>query len=129
MRVKALNSLRVTQIPPKTEVPWLSKHSQKWRLLDDFVVMVDDQVYTIPKGYIFDGSTIPRLFWMFYPRTYYRSWEASCLHDYFYSHLIPRELASKQVADQIFYHHIRSFNMPKLISKIFFATVSVFGRV
>ena len=43
---------------------WLTC-SRKWELQEDFHFVIKGRDCIIPKGFIFDGASIPRIFWMF----------------------------------------------------------------
>jgi len=97
------SELIVKPIPRNTPVSYLDKDTDKVQLVEDFIVsFLLDGVYqkiTVPKNYITDGSTIPRIFWRIYSPFYTEARWASCVHDYFYSHLYTQY--PKEVADLV----------------------------
>tara|TARA_R110000782_G_scaffold247013_1_gene333674 strand:+ start:109 stop:537 length:429 start_codon:yes stop_codon:yes gene_type:complete len=53
-------------------------------LLNDLNVKLSDSVIVnIPKGFIFDGSSVPRIFWFAFP-PYGNFFFAAMIHDYLY---------------------------------------------
>ena len=63
------------------KAPWLTGRRTRWRVIEDWLVIIDGEHYTVPAGYIFDGASIPWLLWAVFPPSYSPSWEASCFHD------------------------------------------------
>lgn len=94
----------ITEVVPRsTHAPHLSKHADKRKLYKDFkvVLKIGSQEHTIvvPKGYISDGASIPRVFHRAYHPFATESYEGAVLHDYIYSHLYGRY--SKRIADAL----------------------------
>lgn len=61
-----------------------------WVVNQQFTCILDaekDQFVTIPKGFLTDGASVPRMFWTFFP-----SWgkygQAACVHDFLCEYLI-----------------------------------------
>ena len=53
------------QAPLKRVWAWL-KSRRQWELLEDWsYVLADGTVVTIKAGFIFDGASVPRIFWWF----------------------------------------------------------------
>ena len=38
-------------------------YSRKWRVVEDYEFKVSGDKFIIPKGFVFDGASIPRIFW------------------------------------------------------------------
>jgi hypothetical protein len=81
-----------------TRAPWLSSGSDKWRLISNWTIYLDGMEWTVPKGYITDLASIPRLFWRMFPRGYGPSRRAAIFHDWCYSH--GHRWCSKEYADE-----------------------------
>jgi len=59
-------------IPTKAQSTWLHKvvmgitEKRRWVLTNDWLYKLDDDVtILIPRGFVFDGASIPRIFWIF----------------------------------------------------------------
>ena len=85
---------------PKTEVSkYMLEKPYRRKLVEDFTFVYEGRVYTIKRGFWFDGASIPRFLWRAVgsPMTgkYYL---AALVHDMLYAtHYFPRE-----VADEVF---------------------------
>ena len=63
---------------------WIAT-SRKWEITSDFLFTIDNTTYVIPKGFIFDGASVPK---------YFRSWLSpmgvllvgGLVHDYAYKY-------------------------------------------
>ena len=63
---------------------WIAT-SRKWEITSDFLFTIDNTNYVIPKGFIFDGASVPK---------YFRSWLSpmgvllvgGLVHDYAYKY-------------------------------------------
>jgi hypothetical protein len=64
------------EILSRCKVQPYDKH--KFILLEDF----EYNGYTVPKGYITDGASIPRIFWSFYPPNRPDYLPAAIVHDH-----------------------------------------------
>lgn len=66
-----------------------------WKLLEPMQYVWEGKVYTVPKGFPFDGASIPRLARIVIPKNGVKLY-AACLHDYFYrTHEVTRENADR----------------------------------
>lgn len=84
MKVEILEDLYVKRADPNQASPWLGKATNKyprWELLKPFVIRVDGEVHTVPAGFIFNGSSVPRFLWWLYPPSWPHAWRGSCVHD------------------------------------------------
>ena len=63
----------------------------------DYKFTYKGHIYKIPKGFVFDGFSNPRLFWRILPSSYGpRVLEPGCKHDFFYrTHDIPKDEADR----------------------------------
>lgn len=57
----------------------------RMRVISDFVWKGTRKV-TVPKGYVFDGASIPRVFWRVIGGPWGPYRDAAAVHDYLYSH-------------------------------------------
>ena len=132
MDIHVLTPIITTPINKEYVAPWLDKHSDKSLLVDDFVFHVKDPVteieedFIVPKGYVFDWSSIPRPVWFFFPPNYSRSRYGSLPHDYIYSHLYQHY--TKDFADRLFREFMIHHNAPSVVVASFYNAVKYFGR-
>jgi len=97
--------------------PWLSGPGTKWELTEPF----EHAGIKIPAGYIFNGSSVPRFLWWLYPPSYSPAWEASCIHDYCYSHHYPH--ITKLEADRLLYRMMKEAGASWISRQIFYRAV------
>jgi hypothetical protein len=67
------------------------------KLVKDFWFDVDGHRYWIPRGFEFDGASIPRAFWFWVGSPFEpQFWEAALIHDWLYlTHILPRNIADE----------------------------------
>ncbi len=102
MEIKFQSELFTTPVPRETEAPWLDFDTDKVMLVQDLRVVLDGVLIIVPKGYITDGSSVPRFFWRVYNPWVTEARRASCVHDFFYSHLyksFPKSYADKALKE------------------------------
>jgi len=91
MKIKKIDVLITKIVPRDLDVPWLDKNSNKVELHEDFTVSLEYKgkhiEFTVPKGYVTDWSSIPKIMWWMYPPNFSEARRAAVLHDYVYSHL------------------------------------------
>lgn len=126
MKVKIIEDLSTTPVARSTYAPWLAKNSIKSVLNQDFIFTVDDETYVIPKGYVTDLSSIPRVGWLLYPPNYGESRRGATAHDFFYSHL--HWIVDKEFADNILIAFMDLEGAPGTARYIFHKAVHHFGR-
>lgn len=56
-----------------------------WVLTQNLIFTVDGKIYTVPKGFVFDGNSTPRILWRLCPPVADSYGEAGIIHDWFYS--------------------------------------------
>lgn len=86
MHVQVIQDLWVKRYDGKEDIPWLGKGVPRRELVQDFVVELDGVRHTVPRGYVFDGSSVPRFLWAAYPPSFDPAWRGACLHDRGLSH-------------------------------------------
>jgi len=112
-----VNALITRKAPEDAVTPWLSGAATRWQLLQPFTL----HGITVPSGYIFNGSSVPRLLWWLYPPSYAPAWEASCIHDYCYSHHYPQ--ITKHDADKLLARIMAERGASKLTCSLFYWAV------
>lgn len=81
MQIEVIQDLHVRRSPDDVPSPWLSGRGPRWQLVRGFVVAVDGERHEVPQGFVFDGSSVPRWLWWWYPPSYPPAWRGSCVHD------------------------------------------------
>lgn len=127
MRTKIHTQLVTTRAPKGARTPWLKGRGTRWKLVKPFVVEIDGKTYIVPAGYIFNGSSIPWWLWWMFPPTYAPAWEASCFHDYCYSHYWKNGI-TKAWADEAFHAIMLESGANEWIADRFYRAVSRFGK-
>ncbi len=99
----------------------------KFELLSDFEYHVgsypSDTIIRVPKGYITDLASTPRLIWWWLP-PHGRYAKAAILHDYLYSHGV----MSRKYADSIFLEAMSVLGVKRVRIYIMYFAVRLFGR-
>jgi hypothetical protein len=102
-------------------------NSAYYKLVEKYVVnLPSGNLLHIPKDFMWDGASIPRVFWKLLDMTPYdpRVLRASCVHDYLYNHTsnMPRD-----EADMYFKILCIEDGVPAKTANIMFDAVSTFG--
>lgn len=97
----------------------------KWKVMEDFVFYTDkpDDEILVPKGYITDLTTVPRIFWVLFP-PHGNYAKAAIIHDYLYSNA----LRTKKEADDIFLLGMEVLEVPYITRHILWWGAHIFGR-
>ncbi len=126
MDVEVLSPLVTEAVPRDVRSPWLAEKSIKVKLYLDFVVRVDDEIIVIPKGYVSDWSSLPRILWWRWPPNYSEARHAAVVHDYLYSHL--HWHYTKEFADAVLKALMLYDGAPAFTAKTFHLGVRVGGK-
>ena len=79
---------------------------------------------TVPKGFLYDGASVPLLATLIVPRKGGRYDRAACLHDWLYgTHILPRK-----AADDLFYKAMLSDGVPKWKAWMIHQAVRIGGK-
>lgn len=130
MKVEFLTDYKISPVEKTVTAPWLSKNSNKFEVLEDFLVAVIDDdgsehVICVPKGYITDMSSIPRFFWWLFPPSTSGARRASVVHDVIYSHWF--RYYSKDFADRLFVAIMKKRDASSFMINIFYTAVKFGG--
>ena len=108
-----------------------------WYLLEDvkidFVLNNDHYEVNIPKGYLTDGASVPRLFWNVFPQWDNTS-KAVVLHDYLCEYGIARingceKIVPRIMVDKIFLEALRFEGITKIKYNIMYAAVRMHSNI
>lgn len=98
-----------------------------WILLKDFSYTDTyeelHETYTVPKGFITDFASVPRLFWTIYPKTG-KYTKAAVLHDFLY---FMKDVPKKR-ADCAFLRAMKDCGVGKFTRRLMYTAVRVFGQ-
>lgn len=98
----------------------------EWEILSSFSYYKEDDhndIITVPKGFITDFATIPRLFWtIFPPHDIYV--KAAVIHDYLYANAI----GTKKEADLLFKEMLKVCGVPSWKIQLMYQAVRLFGK-
>lgn len=111
--------------------PWIKGRGPRRQLVDNFIIEVwtpegRTQTICVPRGYIFDGASIPWFLWWAFPPGYDAAWEAAAVHDFIYSHLY--HWHSKDFADRVFKAVMLEQGANPVIAQAFYLSVHHFGK-
>ena len=118
--------MKVELRPNNVEATFLHKNGFYALLSNDLAYIVNDMPITVPKGFITDFASVPRLFWFIYSPI--GPWSVGAiLHDYIYS--IECELnIHRKLADDMFYAVMRDCGTSKFTAYIMYLSVRLFGK-
>jgi hypothetical protein len=117
---------------PAPVLSW--EKGKQWRLKEAYTYRDGDTSITVPEGFVFDLSSVPRVFWgLIAP--FELSAAAPLLHDFLYrsggkpagATAPPREYSRKDV-DRIFREIMRAEGVSAWRAALAYAAVRVFGR-
>ena len=89
--------------------------------------VVDDQVFFLPEGFIFDGASIPRPLWSVYGGPFGKYRDAACLHDFLYAYGSLLGVSRKK-ADHYFYRRMINDRISHYKAKSMYGAVYIFGK-
>lgn len=100
--------------------------ARQWRVERQFIYFIgsedSDEFITVPKGFITDFASVPRLFWIFIPPDG-KYTQACVLHDYLYH----KQLYSRKESDTIFLEAMKVSKVFWLKRRIIYRAVRLFG--
>lgn len=100
-------------------IPENSKDKVFYRLLDDITF----HGYTIPKGFITDGASVPRIAWSLLPPVH-EYFPASILHDWMLS-----TGEDRKVCDDVFRESMIEMGINKYRANIMYYAVRAYSRI
>lgn len=104
-------------------------YSNQWITIADFtVILPDGRTITVPKGFMYDKASVPRIVWWWLPRDDRHILIAALVHDYLYdTQKIEGEWIYRKEADQIFYDLLIQSGMRWSKAKAAYTAVRVGG--
>jgi hypothetical protein len=95
-----------------------------FKLCRDFSVLVNRNIYHVPKDFVTDLASIPRPLWSLFPPHDSQTIGAAILHDYLYRFNVG---VTRKQADEIFYNALLYGQAGKYTALKFYAAVRLFG--
>lgn len=123
------------------ELPKITPYAVKrgvsyYELAKDYTFLNrEGQTEVVPRGFVFDGASVPSFFWAFVGEPFNAGVLPSALiHDWRYKNA--REVENKAVranlmknADEEFYVNLRKSGLRKVVAGVFFAGVRVYASL
>lgn len=95
-----------------------------FKLCKDFPFKVDGKNYKIPKGFITDFASIPRIFWNIYSPHQANTIKSAIIHDYLYTNAAN---VQRSYADDVFYNELLQDDVNIGQAILFWVSVRIFG--
>jgi len=101
-------------------------NNQLWVVLEDFKVDLGETIVSVPKGFVTNGASVPRIFWWLCAPMAGPFGEASVVHDYLYSSF--SDCQSRSFADKALYNIGRYRGANLVRAKAVYRAVRLFGQ-
>jgi len=96
----------------------------KYELVEDYRAYCEDHTFYLPKGFIFNGASIPVYARAItYPPFHPDVMAAAIVHDYLYQH----KPVNRKLADMIFYNRLITNGVNKFKAKMMYRALRMFG--
>ena len=99
----------------------------KFELISDYIYQIENYVIKVPRGFITDYASIPRIFRAIV-LPYGKHSGASVVHDYLYSKDCDLDIERKK-ADKIFLEILKEEGVNPILARLMYITVRVFGKI
>jgi len=95
------------------------KEGKLWELYEPFT----KDGYTVPKGFVYDLTSIPRIFWPFLAP--FGKWlPAATIHDYNYKY----HLLNRKGSDKLFLEMLLADGISVALALVMYFSVRIFGK-
>ncbi|QYR65715.1 DUF1353 domain-containing protein [Fusobacterium animalis] len=98
----------------------------KWILKEEYKYEINGFVITVPKGFITDLASVPRILWIFFP-PFGKYTRAAIIHDYLYSELNDTFI-NRYWADKIFIFIMKEHGVSAYKRVSMYRAVRMFGE-
>jgi hypothetical protein len=95
------------------------KKGKLWELYEPFT----KGIYTVPKGFVYDLASIPRIFWPVLA-PFGRWLPATTIHDYLYQ----SKIVNRKQADKVMFELLIEDKVNIALSLIMYLSVRIFGK-
>ena len=99
----------------------------KFELVDDYVYQIEEYSIRVPKGFVTDYASIPRIFRPIV-LPYGKHSGASVVHDYLYSKGCNLNIERKK-ADKIFLEILKEEGVNPILARLMYIAVRIFGKI
>ena len=99
----------------------------KFELVGDYVYQIEEYSIRVPKGFITDYASIPRIFRAIV-LPYGKHSGASVVHDYLYSKGCDLNIERKK-ADKIFLEILKEEGVNPILARLMYIAVRIFGKI
>ncbi|ATV68264.1 hypothetical protein CTM92_06320 [Fusobacterium pseudoperiodonticum] len=99
----------------------------KFELVSDYIYQIENYVIKVPRGFITDYASIPRIFRPIV-LPYGKHSGASVVHDYLYSKDCDLDIERKK-ADKIFLEILKEEGVNPILARLMYIAVRVFGKI
>ena len=99
----------------------------KFELVDDYVYQIEEYSIRVPKGFVTDYASIPRIFRPIV-LPYGKHSGASVVHDYLYSKGCNLNIERKK-ADKIFLEILKEEGVNSILARLMYIAVRIFGKI
>lgn len=105
-------------------IPIVIHKTNKVSIYENYTRKIGDNITVqIPKGFISDGASIPRILWGIFPPLH--KWtDSAIIHDFLYK----TQFIDRKVCDEIFLKCMLEDRVNKIVSYLFYFSVRLFGR-
>ena len=99
----------------------------KFELVSDYIYQIENYVIKVPRGFITDYASIPKIFRPIV-LPYGKHSGASVVHDYLYSKSCELNIERKK-ADKIFLEILKEEGVNPILARLMYIAVRVFGKI
>ncbi|CAL7913863.1 DUF1353 domain-containing protein [Fusobacterium necrophorum subsp. funduliforme] len=99
---------------------------RKWILKEEYVYEINGYLLKVPKGFVTDLASVPRVLWIFFP-PFGRYTPAAVVHDYLYSEINDTAI-NRELADRIFDYIMKELGVPFYKRSSMYRAVRMFGE-
>ena len=99
----------------------------KFELVGDYVYQIEEYSIRVPKGFVTDYASIPRIFRPIV-LPYGKHSGASVVHDYLYSKGCNLNIERKK-ADKIFLEILKEEGVNPILARLMYVAVRIFGKI
>lgn len=98
------------------------------RLITPYCCIIDDTLYVVPKGYEWNGASLPRFAWSLHGHPYddiHR--EPSLWHDAAHDGLFERQGVTREYSNKVYAHWVHANGLSAIKSIVEYLAVKFFG--
>ena len=99
----------------------------KFELISDYIYQIEEHVIKVPKSFVTDYASIPRIFRAIV-LPYGKHSGASVVHDYLYSKGCELNIERKK-ADKIFFEILKEEGVNPILARLMYIAVRIFGKI